>query len=312
MKRASDGLVQSVTLYSRRRVWARLDVLPFALVYALLLPALLGGWGGGVGGVAWKVGLALHAMLCYAMLCWMCCDMLCWMCHAILCYAMMGQLFLSCSLHAIILLLHYSNQALIILISYLLFAMHLQSIALYAFPIPLLVHFALFLVSNGMPNLRCVLGHSIAATAQDADCVFVCAARNQGLDRVAAVRRGGEGEVTVFGRTYALPKRWFEFQKKAYDLTDSDPKTGTDTHTGTDTDTHTGFSRRQYPTRGSVRAMLSCLGHDEASAAMGRALWGENDFDIPLPAFLELYQEHLTAPFFLFQVGLETWRLGVL
>ncbi len=30
--------------------------------------------------------------------------------------------------------------------------------------------------------------------------------------------------------------------------------------------------------------------------------WGINDFDIPIPAFIDLYMQHLIAPFFVFQV----------
>eukprot|EP01035_Chromulina_nebulosa_P017584 gene17584-23154_t len=39
-------------------------------------------------------------------------------------------------------------------------------------------------------------------------------------------------------------------------------------------------------------------------------MWGFNDLDIPLPDFFELYADHLTAPFFIFQVAcLFLWSL---
>ncbi|CAE7573823.1 ATP13A1 [Symbiodinium microadriaticum] len=38
--------------------------------------------------------------------------------------------------------------------------------------------------------------------------------------------------------------------------------------------------------------------------------WGTNDFDIPLPDFVDLYTEHLVAPFFVFQIlCLVLWSL---
>jgi cation-transporting ATPase 13A1 len=32
------------------------------------------------------------------------------------------------------------------------------------------------------------------------------------------------------------------------------------------------------------------------------ALYGKNEFDIPIPSFLALFVEHTTAPFFVFQI----------
>lgn len=164
-----------------------------------------------------------------------------------------------------------------------------QEIALYLFPIPLALHFALFIASTGSPRLRCLLGHTAVQDSDAADTVFVRAARNAGKDRIVQVCRGtAKGSVSVFGYSYDIPRRWFEFQKKVYDFVD-----------GTET---SPFAKRPYPTRGGVAAILSCSGHDEDSYEAALSLWGSNEFDIPLPTFLELYQEHMVAPFFLFQV----------
>lgn len=162
--------------------------------------------------------------------------------------------------------------------------------ALYAFPIPLLLHFSLFLVSNGWPGVRCALGHTRVDVAAEADTVLVKAARNSGKDAAVAVCHGDtDGTVTVFGHEYAASKRWFEFQKKLYDFVDA--PSGGDV-----------YSKRLYPTKGTIKAILAYSGHDNQSAKTARAIWGGNEFDIPLPEFMDLYREHLVAPFFLFQV----------
>lgn len=48
-------------------------------------------------------------------------------------------------------------------------------------------------------------------------------------------------------------------------------------------------------------ARSSGLG-SEAKVAAALVRWGPNRFDVPLPAFGALLQEHLLAPFFVFQV----------
>lgn len=38
---------------------------------------------------------------------------------------------------------------------------------------------------------------------------------------------------------------------------------------------------------------------DEKKAAL---VWGQNKIDIPIPKFMDIYKEHLVAPFFVFQL----------
>lgn len=38
---------------------------------------------------------------------------------------------------------------------------------------------------------------------------------------------------------------------------------------------------------------------EEKKAAL---VWGQNKIDIPIPKFMDVYQEHLVAPFFVFQI----------
>lgn len=160
---------------------------------------------------------------------------------------------------------------------------------MYVFPIPLLAHFGLFLAANGFSSVKCALGNAAVFLAKEADTALVQATKNSGKDRAVPVHHGtDEGEVVLFGTAHKLAQHWFEFQKKVYDFTD--------TERGSD------YTRRLYPTRGSIQSILSSPGHHEVSRAVSLSLWGKNEFDIPLPSFWDLYQEHLIAPFFLFQV----------
>lgn len=62
----SDSLVDSIVLYRRRSKLLRLDVWPFAMVYAALIPPLLGLWGSdlveirGLGGSMFGEALTLE------------------------------------------------------------------------------------------------------------------------------------------------------------------------------------------------------------------------------------------------------------
>jgi len=41
---------------------------------------------------------------------------------------------------------------------------------------------------------------------------------------------------------------------------------------------------------------------DKKALQQAELVWGSNKMDIPIPGFLDLYQEHLVAPFFVFQL----------
>ncbi|KXS17953.1 hypothetical protein M427DRAFT_235935 [Gonapodya prolifera JEL478] len=82
---------------------------------------------------------------------------------------------------------------------------------------------------------------------------------------------------------------YFHFQKKKYTF-DNDKKI---------------FVKLDYPTSGShsLEMFQSARGfatEDELKYTVDK--YGPNKFDIPIPSFQELFQEHLIAPFFVFQI----------
>jgi manganese-transporting P-type ATPase len=64
------------------------------------------------------------------------------------------------------------------------------------------------------------------------------------------------------------------------------------------------FAHLPYPSTAkpalSTFASPNGLQGNEAETVEGR--YGKNEFDIPVPTFLELFGEHATAPFFVFQI----------
>jgi manganese-transporting P-type ATPase len=63
------------------------------------------------------------------------------------------------------------------------------------------------------------------------------------------------------------------------------------------------FQAIPYPTKDIIDFYHSAEGlknQDEEKRAL--LVWGNNKMDIPIPTFMDLYQEHVVAPFFVFQL----------
>jgi cation-transporting ATPase 13A1 len=79
-----------------------------------------------------------------------------------------------------------------------------------------------------------------------------------------------------------------------------------DTYTvvGTPSDSSIAFERLPYPSTAHppLSSLASTAGLGPADVQQLEGLFGKNEFDIPVPTFLELLGEHATAPFFVFQI----------
>ena len=81
----------------------------------------------------------------------------------------------------------------------------------------------------------------------------------------------------------------FTYQRDTYSITSISPVT---------------FGRLSYPSTGKppVETFLKSRGLLSAEISSLENLYGNNEFNIPIPSFTELFSEHATAPFFVFQV----------
>ena len=61
------------------------------------------------------------------------------------------------------------------------------------------------------------------------------------------------------------------------------------------------FRSIPYPVKDSIGFYQEAAGlQDKEEEKNANLLWGNNTMKIPIPTFLELYQEHVVAPFFVF------------
>jgi manganese-transporting P-type ATPase len=59
------------------------------------------------------------------------------------------------------------------------------------------------------------------------------------------------------------------------------------------------YPSSQHPPLSTYQSPRGLSSSELASAA---SLYGKNEFNIPVPSFVELFGEHATAPFFVFQI----------
>ena len=167
-------------------------------------------------------------------------------------------------------------------------------LALFGIPVLLSLQVLIFLVSQWSMGVKCSLGYISVKTIPEATMVHVVAAKNAGKDRIVPVmmirldpKQPKSMEVSIAKRKYHCYIKFFEFQKVKYEY---DPKE------------KNNFVRSESPTTGKVQDFLTYAGVEEQNRLLCMQKWGINEFDIPIPPFLDLYMEHLTAPFFVFQM----------
>jgi len=178
-----------------------------------------------------------------------------------------------------------------------------RNVSFVGIPIVLACHLLLFMMCQSSVSLKGRVGNTEVASIDECSLLLVSAAKNVGKDKVVPLlctpivkgSSSGESEIRICKNAFVAPRYCFEFQKVKYAY-NSDKNT---------------FISVEYPTHGSPQDFLAYKGHtSEESALLAMHRWGMNEFDIPIPAFLDLYVEHLTAPFFVFQtLCLVLWSL---
>ena len=152
-------------------------------------------------------------------------------------------------------------------------------IGLIGWPVTLVVQLTLFLLSQWSIGMRCFLGYQVTHNIDQADFVHVNAAKHAGNDRLVAIEHIPHMTdkpivLDIMDQHFSITKNRIDFQKVAYNF-DSDKNM---------------FVRLEYPTHASMQSFLRWQGHlsiNHVHACLLR--WGINEFDIPMPNFLDLY-----------------------
>ena len=153
----------------------------------------------------------------------------------------------------------------------------LKYYGLIGLPVVLFAHLLLFLLSQSSLGLMCYLGNYSVTDIDAAELVHVHAANNAGKDRIVSLCKDtseSKKTVMVVGNTFHVPTISFEFQKITYRY-DEDKNT---------------FVRLEYPNVAPFMSMVESMGHNSANdVSISTKKWGINEFDIPIPSFLDLY-----------------------
>jgi len=114
----------------------------------------------------------------------------------------------------------------------------------------------------------------------DADCIRVVPQLHKGQGDIVRLDKKDPSQTDTWTFTY---------QRDTYSITSSFPVT---------------FGRLPYPctTEPPIATFLNPKGLSSADIPALENLYGNNEFNIPIPSFSELFSEHATAPFFVFQI----------
>ncbi|KAH9475933.1 Manganese-transporting ATPase 4 [Psilocybe cubensis] len=143
-------------------------------------------------------------------------------------------------------------------------------------------HALSFLVTRWNAGARAWITTHRAPSLEQADCI-----------RIVPHQHRGQGEIVpLLKKIPSDPSSYtFSYQRDTYSLSSLNPPT---------------FARLAYPSSAQP-ALASFLnppprGLTNKQLADLESLYGWNEFNIPIPSFTELFGEHATAPFFVFQI----------
>lgn len=119
-----------------------------------------------------------------------------------------------------------------------------------------------------------------AHSLNQADCIRIVPNIHRGQGDIVQLTKKDVTDVTSYT---------FNYQRDTYILESTSPVT---------------FSRLPYPStsRPALSIFQNPIGLGSAELVSLQDLYGRNEFNIPIPSFSELFNEHATAPFFVFQM----------
>jgi hypothetical protein len=135
-----------------------------------------------------------------------------------------------------------------------------------------------FLFAQISPSIRCSLGNRLITNISEATSVLVYAQTNAGKDRVCELihdsHAGDSKDFSVAGVFFPPVTTYFEFQNVKYEFNDE----------------KNTFMQVEYPTASTLGSFCSHTGHiTRASVETALDKWGYNEFEIPMPEFVDLY-----------------------
>ncbi|CAG9462154.1 unnamed protein product [Pedinophyceae sp. YPF-701] len=138
------------------------------------------------------------------------------------------------------------------------------------------------LLCHWIVAVRCFCRFSVAPSLADATVVRVFPAEHAGAEDVVPLERNA---IPHAGTEVA-----FSFRKQRFLLDPADGPAG-------------AFRPLPYPTRLPLSKYIAHRGlAGDAAVATAAAVFGRNEFVVPIPTFVELLKEQMTAPFFIFQI----------
>ncbi|KAF5381790.1 hypothetical protein D9615_005499 [Tricholomella constricta] len=141
-------------------------------------------------------------------------------------------------------------------------------------------HALSFLITKWSAGARAWITTRKAHSPQEADCIRIVPHLHRGQGDIVPLDKKDVADV----KTYT-----FSYQRDTYTIESTSPLT---------------FARLPYPSSGrpQLSTFLSPKGLTSKEIPPLLGLYGGNEFNIPIPSFTELFGEHATAPFFVFQI----------
>jgi cation-transporting ATPase 13A1 len=161
----------------------------------------------------------------------------------------------------------------------------------------LLAHVMVFLMQQWSKAIKCFVGYSPVQAIHEATHVLAEPFEHCGCSAIcsiAANKSPEDGKIQYSFRFQRLVYRYFDQH--------STPSTkGLSTSIDTIAKT-AGFTRLEYPTSNLLSTYHTTKGMSSSTYKLSQLYFGLNIIELPIPPFLELFADHLLAPFFVFQV----------
>ena len=161
----------------------------------------------------------------------------------------------------------------------------------------LLIHVLVFLMQQWSKTFKCWIGYTRVTSISTATHVLAEPLPHCGSSAICPLIIKKPMTSTIEKASETLQYS-FGFQRLIYRYSDQLPAA-----TNSSIPTTSGFTRLEYPTSNPLSTYRNAKGMaSKTMHASTMEYYGANKIELPIPPFLELFSEHLLAPFFVFQV----------